>query len=270
MNLKVDARADLKRLRRRQRWPEHHQHARATVRHLPLHPGKLPGAGNYRIIETQPPGYTDGKESRDPTVIPNTIGTDFIDVVLKTETSDSIKNNFGELKPSSISGHVYADTGAGANYNNGHRDAGEAPIVTFVTLEGILDDGRDFPPIIMQTDASGYYFFGNLRPGTYTLRETQPAGWLDGKDAIGTPGGTSGNDLFTNIRLPQNYNGVNNDFGELPAPSHFSISGLRVRRPGCGRLQRRRQAGRRGRHRERHRHAHRHGRSGNAVQRAPP
>src|SRR5260221_2122291 len=42
--------------------------------------------------------------------------------------------------------------------------------------------------------------FTNLRPGTYTLTETQPAGFLDGKDMIGTPGGTTANDVFSAIR----------------------------------------------------------------------
>ena len=37
--------------------------------------------------------------------------------------------------------------------------------------------------------------------GTYTITETQPAGYTDGKDTIGTPGGTVGNDAFSNIVL---------------------------------------------------------------------
>ena len=43
--------------------------------------------------------------------------------------------------------------------------------------------------------------FSSLRPGTYALTEDQPAGYADGKDTIGTPGGTAGNDQFTNIVL---------------------------------------------------------------------
>src|SRR5206468_901837 len=69
------------------------------------------------------------------------------------------------------------------------------------------------------TSASGAYSFANLRPGTYALTETQPSGWLDGKDTIGTPGGTTGNDVFSNIGLNAGVNGANNNFGELPPAS---------------------------------------------------
>ena len=36
----------------------------------------------------------------------------------------------------------------------------------------------------------GYYQFTNLAPGTYSVRELQPTGWLDGKDTAGSHGGT--------------------------------------------------------------------------------
>ena len=58
-------------------------------------------------------------------------------------------------------------------------------------------------------------FFDDLRPGTYALKETQPAGYLDGKDTIGTPGGTAGNDQFANIVLGPGVDGINNNFGEI-------------------------------------------------------
>ena len=36
------------------------------------------------------------------------------------------------------------------------------------------------------TDANGYYGFGSLPTGsTWKITETQPAGWLDGKDTAG-------------------------------------------------------------------------------------
>ncbi|WP_228027354.1 SdrD B-like domain-containing protein, partial [Pseudaquabacterium pictum] len=66
------------------------------------------------------------------------------------------------------------------------------------------------------TDANGFYQFTNLRPGTYNVAETQPAGYLDGKDTIGTTGGTAGNDLLSGITLVAGANSVENNFGELP------------------------------------------------------
>jgi hypothetical protein len=47
------------------------------------------------------------------------------------------------------------------------------------------------------------------------LTETQPINFIDGKDTIGTPGGTTSNDMFSNINLPAGFCGMNNNFGEL-------------------------------------------------------
>src|SRR5262249_44934747 len=58
----------------------------------------------------------------------------------------------------------------------------------------------------------------NLRPGTYSIVETQPRAFLDGKDTIGTQGGSTSNDRFFDIVLGAGVNGVNNNFGELPRP----------------------------------------------------
>ena len=69
-----------------------------------------------------------------------------------------------------------------------------------VTLTGTSDLGQ-ISSVSVFTAADGSYSVSNLRPGTYTLTEDQPSAYLDGKDAIGTPGGTAGNDQFTNIAL---------------------------------------------------------------------
>jgi hypothetical protein len=126
-----------------------------------------------------------------------------------TANADAINNNFGETKASSIAGHVYYD----AN-DNGVFEPGELPIAdATVTLSGFDDNG--LVSETRQTNAAGEYKFENLRPGTYALNETQPAGYSDGKDTIGTPGGTTANDEFSNIDLPAAFDGVNNDFGEI-------------------------------------------------------
>ena len=164
--------------------------------------------GTYTLTETQPAVYLDGKD---------TIGTpggttgndEFSNIVLDSGV-DGVMNDFGELLPASLSGFVYVD----AN-NNGSMDSGEAPIAgVLVTLTGTDDLGNSVSQST-NTDATGIYAFGNLRPGTYTLTETQPAGYLDGKDSIGTQGGTTGNDVFSNIVLMSGVEGIQNDFGEL-------------------------------------------------------
>ena len=65
------------------------------------------------------------------------------------------------------------------------------------------------------TDVNGIYIFSDLLPGVYTIKEEQPWAFVDGMDTIGTPGGTTGNDEFSNIVLPPDFDGVDNNFGEL-------------------------------------------------------
>ena len=63
--------------------------------------------------------------------------------------------------------------------NDGVLDAGEVGVegVT-VTLTG-TDDLGIAVTVTTTTDADGNYSFGDLRPGDYTIAETQPDGLLD-------------------------------------------------------------------------------------------
>src|SRR5207248_1250620 len=119
---------------------------------------------------------------------------------------NGVNNNFGELQPASLAGYVYVD----AN-NDGIKQVTETPIAgTTVTLTGTDVNGNAVSKTTT-TDANGLYSFTNLVPGTYVVTETQPATYLDGKDTIGTPGGTTGNDVFSAIVLNSGVNGVNNN-----------------------------------------------------------
>src|SRR5206468_5716131 len=87
-----------------------------------------------------------------------------------------------------------------------------------------------------QTAADGSYDFTGLRPGTYSLGEAQPSGYLDGKTTVGTQGGTAGDDQVTGISLQAGVTGANNDFGELQAASvsgwvYFDRSDSGIRAP---------------------------------------
>jgi hypothetical protein len=118
------------------------------------------------------------------------------------------------VKAAGLSGHVYEDLD-----DDGFRDAGEAPIRGVrIELTG-TDDRGDAVSLSTTTDAAGFYKFMTLRPGNYQLKEFQPSGYIDGKDRIGTQGGTTGNDLLTNITLLSGVLGTDNDFGELPTAS---------------------------------------------------
>lgn len=68
------------------------------------------------------------------------------------------------------------------------------------------------------TVANGTYSFANLRPGTYTLAQTQPAaGYFDGADTIGSLGGTSPGKNRITVVVGAGQAGTGYDFGELPA-----------------------------------------------------
>src|SRR5260370_23722032 len=79
--------------------------------------------------------------------------------------------NFGEVLPASLSGYVYSDLN-----DNGLRDGGDQPIAgTTITLTGTND--RRAPVYTPITTASRItYPVSKIKPCTYTLTETQPAG----------------------------------------------------------------------------------------------
>ncbi len=170
--------------------------------------------GTYTVTETPPAGYFDGLDANGGAVIPGSRTTDLVTPILLGIGDSKPQNNFGELLPASIAGYVYVD----AN-NDGTFQGTEAPIsgVT-VTLTGTDNTGAAVF-LTTTTNGSGAYSFTNLRPGTYQIAETQPAAYLDGKDTIGTPGGATTNDFFSAIALPAGFNGLDNNFGELPPAS---------------------------------------------------
>lgn len=134
------------------------------------------------------------------------------------EVSGSPENNFSEYLPASVGGNVYYD----AN-NNGIFDPDESGIggVT-VTLSGTVD-------AYTQTNADGSYSFSGLPPGTYTLVETQPSPWTDGKDTLGTVNGSpngddSVNDTFSAIVLAPGDSGIEYNFGETLANSSLVLN----------------------------------------------
>ena len=178
--------------------------------------GLRPGA--YTLTETQPAGFLSGKNtvgSQGGTAAPppaNVLSSLILPVGAST---DGIGNNFGELVPSSLAGTVFVDLN-----DNGVQDPGDPgiPGVT-ITLTGTDDLAQPIHTVV-STDAGGHYAFNELRPGTYTITETQPSGYYSGKNSIGTQGGTVGpNDTLTSIILQPGVNGTGNNFAELPAGS---------------------------------------------------
>ncbi len=88
------------------------------------------------------------------------------------DANSNLTVDFGLYRPLSIGNNVWFDTGTGANYNNGLRDAGEVGIAG-VTVRLYRDDGdstlnvADTLVATTTTDALGYYLFDNLTEGNY-------------------------------------------------------------------------------------------------------
>lgn len=128
---------------------------------------------------------------------------------------------------SSLAGFVYVDSD-----NDGVFDSGEQPIANVtITLTGTDNFGAAVNQTTT-TDSTGAYKFQTLAPSNssgYKLKETQPTAPInglavtDGKDTVGSQGGTaSANDEFT-ITLAENVTGTGNNFGENTG---FQVTGL--------------------------------------------
>lgn len=114
------------------------------------------------------------------------------------------------LSRSSLSGFVFADFNDDGEVNFGERGLEGVPI----TLEG-----SDFlGPVqrTLTTDADGAYIFLDLLPGSYRIREDQPAGHTQGRNSVGTAGGTTTLDQF-DLHLAAGLDALNYNFGERPA-----------------------------------------------------
>jgi uncharacterized repeat protein (TIGR01451 family) len=152
-------------------------------------------ANGYTVTETQPgapylPGKTTAGTVTGTNAVAGTVSGgvtgNIIQAIKVYSNGISINNNFGELLPATLSGYVFID----AN-KNATRDAGETAGVTLVTIT--LSGTDDLGNSINQTTtsaASGYYSFANLRPGTYSLTETVPAGLTHTGAQAGSKGGT--------------------------------------------------------------------------------
>lgn len=163
--------------------------------------------GEYMIREVQPVGYFQGDQHAgsgggDASV------ADLIKAIYVTPGSTLIDYNFCEIPPGSIEGVVFVDNNQNCTY-----EPGEAPIAN-VTVTLLDETGRVVAST--QTDAGGRYRFIGLEPGKYTVRETQPAGYLQGGQRAGSGGGdTSVPDVISAINLGAGVALVDYNFCEI-------------------------------------------------------
>jgi protocatechuate 3,4-dioxygenase beta subunit len=171
--------------------------------------GILPGT--YRVVETQPSGYL-SVGSRPGTVDGKTVGIstapDVISEIALLGGQDTVRNDFAEVTPSSISGRVYADPEGDCIF--GENDTPLAGVEIQLLNEG---------GVVVQTthtNANGLYKFAGLLPAKYAVREIQPDGYYQGGQRIGSAGGVIAEpDLTSDIPITAGTSAVDYDFCEL-------------------------------------------------------
>ncbi len=183
-------------------------------------------ASGYTLTELTPAGYFDGQDYDRTTVIVGSKTTDVITPIQLAANTTLTGFLFGELPPASLTGTIWHDVD-----NDAVIDAGEATRISgvTVTLTG-TDDLGNAVNTGTTTNASGVYNFTNLRPGTYTVTETQPVGWLAGLAAVGsgaatpgtadnTPASATYGNLISGIVLSAGQSASAYNFGELRTTS---------------------------------------------------
>jgi hypothetical protein len=169
--------------------------------------------GRYTITETQPAGFSDGKEQNGTPAAASVSNDRFAGIDLTQSATESGGFNFGEVRGGTISGVVFNDVN-----NDGAQAATGEPGIPGVKvhLTGRTSSGQAVT-MTATTGADGSYNFGNLQPGIYTVRETQPSTFADGKDAVGSSGGnaTAVNDQISGIVLASHGTATGYTFGEI-------------------------------------------------------
>ncbi|MEZ5343682.1 MAG: SdrD B-like domain-containing protein, partial [Acidimicrobiales bacterium] len=144
--------------------------------------------------------HLDGIDSAGTSAGDDAAVNDEISAIVLAPGVNATGYDFAELGQSSIAGTVVDDAGNGiAN--------------TTITLTGTDDLGAAVS-LTTTTDGNGDYSFTDLRPGTYTVDESQPTGYGDGGEDAGSLGGTVTDDQIADIALPAFTDSIDNDFDE--------------------------------------------------------
>lgn len=162
--------------------------------------------GEYAVHEIQPTGYFHSDQEAGSHG-GNDATADWISAVMIGAAENLVEYNFTEIPPASIQGIVYVST-------DGCMADPDTPIPG-VTIE--LLDGFGTVVATMVTDSEGAYLFDGLRPGQYQVRETQPGGYFQGGQCVGSHGGDgSTQDLIMQIPIRPGEHLVRYDFYETP------------------------------------------------------
>ncbi|MEX0712160.1 MAG: SdrD B-like domain-containing protein, partial [Pirellulales bacterium] len=172
--------------------------------------------GVYGVAEIQPAGLFDGRDAAGTAGGTAQNPGDRITGATLTPGVHGRDYNFGELRPASIRGLVHADR------NGDCVPQDDEPRLAGVVVQ--LLDAQGNVLATTTTNSQGQYAFENLVPGTYGIRELQPAGYLDSGDHVGSAGGRLvAPDSIVDIVLASGTAAVDYNFCELePA----SIAGI--------------------------------------------
>ncbi len=139
--------------------------------------------GVYMLDQEQPQDYFDGGQT------PGTAGGDasqpntIRNILLQGRQRQGSHYDFCETL-GELSGYVYHDQN-----NDGVRDSAEAGIadvaIELLDADGRVVRGESGEAVRTWTDATGYYRFLEIPPGSYGLREQQPEAWEDGRETLG-------------------------------------------------------------------------------------
>lgn len=191
------------------------------------------GTGYTVKQTTLPEGYLNGKTSVQPTADAFNLAGEMaaaagiygntIEKIVLYSAGVATGNNFGELKPASLSGYAFID-----GNENAFRDGADTSGVTgmVVTITGTDDQGKAVSKTV-KTGSSGRYEFADLRPGTYEVTITKISGMTHVGAQIGDKGGKANGvngpssvsgvedaTAITNITLLAGDKGLNYNFGQ--------------------------------------------------------
>ncbi|WP_157119404.1 SdrD B-like domain-containing protein, partial [Azohydromonas lata] len=162
-------------------------------------------AGTYTVTEVQPATYLPGTTYKTSNSLPGSVpggsrGNAFTGIVVADGETRS-GYYFGEERPT-VTARVFED-----GNNDGVPATGDAGIADVVlTITGTDAQGNAVAATATPTAQPGRYTFGALPlsdAAGYTIRQTQPAGYLPGKASVGTfPGNAlDGGNVVTGVVL---------------------------------------------------------------------
>lgn len=169
--------------------------------------------GDYTAVQDQPAGFFDGNATAGSAG--GDVAANRISNVTLGSGENAVEYDFCERPPAEIVGSVFADRDGDCFFDSGEPGIGGVLIELFDGTGTLVGSTR--------TDTSGNYRFTGLRAGDYTVRETQPIGFIHGGQTAGSAGGDDSSvDLIARVPVGWGERLTDYNFCELePA----SISG---------------------------------------------